>query len=115
MIGLIFSTVLSAADPYAYKCDLEDTACWREAALKQEERAERAEARLKLETSVREVAEHMTAEEIKRGDRWKETAMAVAPTAPRFYETPVFWGLIGVVVGAGATVALAYAVAPASR
>lgn len=115
MIALILTTALSAADPYAYKCAFEDTACWREAALKQEERAERAEARLKLETSAREVAERMVAEEIKRGDRWKETAMAVAPKAPAFYETPIFWGSVGVAVGVAATVAVAYAVKPATR
>jgi len=114
MIALFLTLSLASIEP-AYKCKMDDAACWRIAALAQEERAERAEFKLRLETSAREVAERMTVEEIKRGDRWMATAMAVAPKAPAFYETPTFWGGIGVVVGVAATVAVVYAVSPALR
>ncbi len=112
MIGLVLALTLAASP---FKCAMEDALCWRTAALEQLERAEQAEGRLQLETMARQVAERMTAEEIKRGDRWKAAALAVAPKPPAFYETPVFWGLTGVAIGAAATVAIAYAVAPASR
>lgn len=112
MIPLLLILSLGASD---YKCALDDARCWRTAALNQEERAERAEARLDLERSMREVTERMVKEERERGDRWKKTAMEVAPKAPAFYETPMFWGSVGVAVGVVATVAVAFAVKPATR
>lgn len=112
MTALVLSLSLLASQA-PFQCAWEDVACWRSAALSQLERAERAELRAKLEASAREVAERMIVEEVKRGDRWKDTAMAVAPKPPMFFETPVFWGTLGVAVGVLATVGVAYAVKPA--
>jgi hypothetical protein len=110
MIALVLALALSAQ-----ACELEDAACWRTMALEQVERAERAEQRANLEASARDIVEKMIAEETKRADRWKETAIAVAPKQPMFWESPMFWGGIGLLVGAAATIGVVYGVAPAFR
>lgn len=113
MIGLFLTLSLLMQAPITYSCALDDAACWRNAALKQEERAEKAEKLLDLESMARTTVERMAKEEQERGDRWQKTAMDVAPKPPAFYESPIFWGGIGLVVGAVVTVAASFALAPA--
>ncbi len=110
---LALSLATAPAPAAAYKCAWDDTACWRAAALGQEERADRAERLLDLEKTAREVVQRMVKDEQDRGDRWQKTAMEIAPKAPAFYESPFFWGVIGMVVGGGVVVAATYATAPA--
>lgn len=96
-------------------CTLDDAACWRVRTLEQSERAERAEQRAALEKSAREIVDQMAADEAKRADRWRETAMAVAPKQPGILESPYFWMAVGLVAGVGATVGVAYSLKPAIR
>lgn len=106
MTALLLTLVMSA-------CALDDTACWRGMALEQSERAERAEQRASLEKSAKEIVQTMVRDEAKRADRWAETARAIAPKQPMFFETPSFWLAIGFVAGGALVVGTAYAVKPA--
>lgn len=96
-----------------YQCKLPDIECWQAAALKQEERAERAEAKLELAQQARKVVEAMAADSEARAERWRKTAEQVAPKPLAFYETPWFWMVVGGVAASAVTVGVVYAVVPA--
>lgn len=90
-------------------CTPTDAPCLRVELQAQYDRASRAEALLSLEqqksallASGLAAARQMVADEGVRADRWKEAAEKVAPKPPAFWETPIFWAVVGGVVGVGA-------------
>jgi len=93
-------------------CTIDDAPCWRALTLEQSERADRAEQRVLLERSARSIVELMVRDESQRADRWRETANQVAQKIPTLLESPYFWMGVGLFLGVGATVGVAYALKP---
>lgn len=94
----------------AYKCAAEDSVCWMEAALNQQERAERAELRIKLLEEARKIGDKLLSDADQRGERWKKIADQIAPKSPAFWERPEFWISVGFIAGAATAVTITYAV-----
>lgn len=93
-----------------YQCRVDDAACWMTAALAQQERAERAEARVRLLEEARAIGDQLLADSDARGERWRKLAEHVAPKQPMFYEQPMFWLGVGLIAGIGVTAGVAAAV-----
>ncbi len=107
MIALVAILALSAP---AYSCRVADAECWMTAALAQQERAERAEARVILLEEAVTIGKRLLADSDARGDRWQKLADKIAPKAPAFWEQPAFWVGVGFVAGAATTAAITYIV-----
>lgn len=94
--------VLFAAEPVV-KCARDDAACWA--------RLYDAESdRTALLESGYAAAKRLAAEDKERAESWKAAFLEVKPKPPSVFESPVFWLVVGFAVGAGATVAITYAV-----
>ena len=106
---LILSAWLLVQAP-AFRCPVDDINCWRDAALTQQERAERAEGRVVLLEEAVAIGNRLLREADSRGDRWQKLAEHVAPKEPALWERPTFWLALGFGLGAATTVAITYAV-----